>query len=40
MDGPANVWILDKDKGKKPARFTDFPENMKYVKPNVRKPED
>lgn len=32
---PANVWMLDK--GKKPVKYTDFPDNTQYVKPNVRR---
>lgn len=32
---PKGFW--SKDKGRAPVRFTDFPENVKYVKPNVRK---
>lgn len=31
---PTNTWVLPQDKGKKPIRYTDFPENTKYVKPN------
>lgn len=31
---PAEFW--SPQKGKAPARFTDFPENMQYIKPNVR----
>lgn len=31
------VWTLDKDKNKRPVRYTDFPENTQYVTPNVRK---
>lgn len=31
---PPSVWFLEK--GKKPAQYTDFPENTQYVKPNVR----
>ncbi|KXK43384.1 MAG: MORN variant repeat protein [Bacteroidetes bacterium OLB11] len=31
---PPNVMILDKNK--KSTRFTDFPENTQYVKPNTR----
>jgi hypothetical protein len=25
------------EKGKKPVKYTDIPENAEYVKPNVRK---
>ncbi len=31
---PPNVMMIEK--GKKSTRFTDFPENTQYVKPNVR----
>jgi hypothetical protein len=32
---PANVWFFDKSK--KPSKFTDIPDNVESVKPNVRK---
>jgi antitoxin component YwqK of YwqJK toxin-antitoxin module len=32
---PPNVWM--QDKGKKPVKYTDIPDNVQYVKPNVRK---
>lgn len=32
---PPNVWT--EGKGKKPAKYTDIPDNVQYVKPNVRK---
>ncbi len=32
---PTSVWMLEK--GKKPVKYTDIPENAEYVKPNVRK---
>lgn len=32
---PSSVWMLEK--GKKPVKYTDIPENAEYVKPNVRK---
>lgn len=32
---PPNVW--SQEKGKKPAKYTDIPDNVQYVKPNVRK---
>lgn len=32
---PNNVWILDKNK--RPAKYTDIPDNTQYVKPNVRR---
>jgi len=31
---PNGVWILDKNK--RPAKYTDIPDNTKYLKPNVR----
>lgn len=32
---PVNSWKIDKDK--KPNKYTEFPDNMQYVKPNVRR---
>ena len=32
---PNNVWMMQK--GKKPAKYTEFPDNMQSVKPNTRK---
>lgn len=32
---PSSVWSLDKNK--RPVKYTDFPDNTQYVKPNVRR---